>query len=60
MNLTNPTDVEQLMRSSTSEAEWNANCDKVKAANGDYPSWWYATIVMSGLASSTTAKFRRR
>lgn len=44
-------DVIALMRSSKSEAEWNANCDKVKAEFDGYPDWWFLTIVMSGLAA---------
>lgn len=43
-------EVEQLMLSSMNESEWNANCDKVKAAfGGDYPQFWYSAIVLSGL-----------
>lgn len=47
--------VVKMMESSKSEDEWNANCDKVKAAfGGNYPPWWYAKIVMSGLDPSPT------
>jgi hypothetical protein len=39
-----------LMESSRSEEEWSANCDKVKASHGgQYPDWWYVSIIMSGL-----------
>ncbi len=52
--------VVELMKSSTTEAEWNANCDKVKAdAGGDYPSFWYKAIVQSGIAGEASAKFGR-
>ncbi len=52
-------DVTQLMKSSKSENEWNANCDKVKAAfGGEYPSFWYAAIVLSGISSKTSATWR--
>lgn len=45
-------EVIELMKSSKNEQEWNANCDKVKAAySGNYPQWWYSTIIMSGLLS---------
>lgn len=46
-----------LMRSSKSEREWNDNCTKVKTACGGYPSWWFATIVSSGLAGEVAASF---
>jgi len=40
IDLTTEQGVTTLMRSSTTEKEWNANCDKVKQANGnDYPSF---------------------
>ena len=41
--------VKSLMTTSKNEKEWNENCDKVKAANNDYPRFWYAEIVLSGL-----------
>lgn len=44
-------EVKTLMESSKSEAEWNANCDKVKRACGGYPDFWFALIVMSGLSA---------
>jgi hypothetical protein len=46
------------MGNSQSEREWNANCDAVKKANGDYPAFWYEEVIMSGLASQTAAKFK--
>lgn len=50
--------VVELMQSSASETEWNANCDKVKAAfGGKYPPWWYRTIVLSGIASDAILKW---
>ncbi len=48
-DLTTPDGVSDLMRSSRNEHEWNANCDAVKKANGDYPSFWFKTIILSGL-----------
>ena len=49
-DLTKQSDVVSLMQSSKSESAWNDNCDKVKAANGgDYPSFWFAAIIMSGI-----------
>ena len=47
-------EVIDLMKSSKSEQEWNANCDKVKKAEraktgADYPEWWFYEIILSGL-----------
>lgn len=53
-------EVVNLMQSSTSEEEWNANADKVKkASGGGYPAFWYKAIVVSGLANRTLAKCGR-
>lgn len=49
----------EMMRSSKDEEEWNANCDKVKAAHGGYPADWYEAIVLSGFLRETSAKWRR-
>ncbi len=42
-------EVVALMKSSKSEAEWNANCDAVKRACGGYPEFWYVAILASGV-----------
>lgn len=47
----------KLMESSKSEAEWNANCDKVKAACSGYPDFWFSAIVMSGLSRRVLESF---
>ena len=39
----------ELMMSSKNKAEWNANCDHVKAACDGYPPFWYGAIIQSGL-----------
>ena len=57
-SLKTPAGVRELMGSSSSEREWNENCDAVKAANGDYPEFWFKEVIMSGLASQTAAKFK--
>ena len=45
-----PEEVAALMRTSQTNNEWGANCDKVKEAHGgDYPDFWWKTIIMSGL-----------
>lgn len=49
--------VVDLMKSSTSENNWNNNCDKVKAACGGYPSFWYQAVIMSGVLDETQQKF---
>lgn len=41
--------VKAHMSESTSRDDWNRRCDEVKAANGDYPSFWYSSIILSGL-----------
>jgi hypothetical protein len=42
----NENDVVKLMKSSNSEQEWNANCQKVKAAFNGYPDFWHASILI--------------
>lgn len=51
--------VKALMESSQSEAEWNANCNKVKKANNGYPDFWYPLIVLSGVFSKTSLGWQR-
>jgi hypothetical protein len=51
----NEQEVVTLMKSSKSEVEWNANCDKVKKACNGYPPFWYAAVVESGLLYKTKA-----
>lgn len=53
MNLT-VAEMEDLTNS-TSEAEWNAACDRIKKARGGaYPDDWYAKVLLSGLAARTS------
>lgn len=57
-NLTSPEGVKQHMSASTSEDDWNKRAEQVKAAhNGDFPSFWFVTIMMSGVARQTSAKW---
>lgn len=49
-------EVVSLMESGQSDAEWNHNCDKVKAACGGYPDFWYEKIILSGLARRVMAR----
>lgn len=47
-------EVINLMKSSKSHQEWNANCDTVKKAHGGgYPDYWYQEIILSGLCDRT-------
>ena len=46
-----------LMKSSKSEAEWNANASKVKKACGGYPTFWFSAINQSGLMSRLIASW---
>jgi len=46
-------EVIELMKSSATTKEWNANCDKVKEAHdGGYPPYWFKEIILSGLMRS--------
>jgi len=40
-----------FMRSSKSEKEWDANCDKIKAANQGYPDFWFKAVIISGVVA---------
>ena len=51
-------EVVALMGSSTTEAEWNRNCDLVKQKCGGYPGFWFAAIISSGLMQRTKASFK--
>jgi len=46
-----------LMASSKSEEQWNQNADLVKAANNGYPGFWFSTIILSGVAAKTAARW---
>lgn len=38
--------------------DWNQTCDRIKHDHGgDYPSWWFESVIMSGLMRRITAKF---
>lgn len=49
----NKNEVITLMKSSKNEEDWDKNCDKVKAACGGYPDFWYPEIIVSGLCDET-------
>lgn len=55
-----------LLKESTSEKEWNSVCDRVKElcrndtitdCSGDYPSWWFKEVVLSGLAHKVSTSW---
>ena len=51
--------VEQMKRSKT-EDQWNKNCDRVKTANkGQYPDFWYKSVILSGVAKEVADKFNK-
>ena len=51
-------EVVALMQSTTSEAEWNENCDIVKECNGGhYPPYWFESIILSGIACNVMEHF---
>lgn len=54
-------EVEDLMMGSSSERQWDENCDKVKQAfGGQYPPFWYAAIIQSGLAGLIVNSWKRK
>ena len=51
-DLTNKETAIEHLKQSTSEADWNRRVDDIKHAHSNaYPSWWYSTVVLSGLLS---------
>ena len=57
-DLTTSTGVAAYMSASTSEQDWQDRIDAVKAANnGDYPPFWFQTIVLGGVAEKTAPKW---
>lgn len=57
--LKTPEEVRELMKSATSESDWNDKCDQVKKANGGYPDFWYSTIILSGVLAETQAQWQK-
>lgn len=43
----------------TSEQEWNAVCDQIKAEHNGYPSDWFAVVMLSGFASHIRNKWKQ-
>lgn len=48
------------LKSTRSPEEWNAVCDRIKAANGgDYPDDWFERVSLSGLHSEIRSGWRK-
>lgn len=48
-DLTTPEGLYAHMAASSSSDDWNDRAAQVKEANGGYPSFWWATVMASGL-----------
>lgn len=49
----------QLFPNALTRENWDALCDQAKRENGgQYPDWWYETIIASGLADRKTQEFQ--
>ena len=46
------------MSASTSADDWNRRRDEVKRANAGYPQFWFADVIMSGVASDTQSRWQ--
>lgn len=58
MNLTD--EEYEKLTTTTSEEEWTATCDEVKAArNGQYPPDWWPRMMLSGAIASTQLKWHK-
>lgn len=57
MDLTTPEGVTAYMSQSTSEDDWNDRGQAVKDANSGYPSFWWETVVKSGLSERVAQSF---
>jgi hypothetical protein len=59
-DLTTKEGVRAHMSESSDRQDWNRRCDEVKRANGnDYPPFWHAEIVLSGLCDATISNGSR-
>lgn len=60
LDLTTQSGVKSFMQSAKSESDWNSRCDQVKSANGgNYPAFWFLSIVLSGIASEAQSRWQR-
>lgn len=56
-DLTIEANVVAYMSAAKSEKDWNERCDEVKRQNAGYPNFWFAAIVLSGVAHQTASKW---
>ena len=50
-------EVVKLMKSSKSDAEWEANADTVTTNCNGYPPFWYGAIIASGLMGRVVSQW---
>jgi hypothetical protein len=56
--LTTPSSVADYMRQAKNVDDWDQRIRDVKKANkGDYPPFWFVTIIISGLAAEVSSKW---
>jgi len=56
--LTTPSGVAEHMRQSKNADDWDKRLREVKHANGgDYPNFWFVTIMISGLAAEVSSRW---
>lgn len=48
-------DAVALLKSATSDEDWNDKVDQIQAANGGYPSWWYIAVIAPGLPQQVSS-----
>ena len=53
-----PESLVKFMSESSDVSDWNRRIDEVKLTHdGDYPSFWFATILLSGVADKTATRW---
>jgi len=53
----NEASVIELMETSQSPEQWDANCDTVKERCNGYPDFWWASIINSGVADKIMSRW---
>lgn len=49
LDVSTPEKLAEFMSFSKNVNDWNIRCDIVKKVCNDYPSYWFETIILSGL-----------
>lgn len=58
IDLTTQDGVREYMSRSLNTDDWNRRCNNVKEANGgNYPDFWYTTVISSGLLADLKANW---